>query len=86
MQASRDLTSHRWVGRYIACASAHAIAILTEWDEFKTLDYQRIYDSMMKPAFIFDGRNIVDVPALQKIGFQVWSVGKDNSSAAGGLY
>merc|ERR1712070_1042311 len=74
------------VNAYIACASAHAIAILTEWDEFASLDYQRIYDSMMKPAFIFDGRNIVDVPKLKEIGFQVWSVGKDNSSAAGGLY
>jgi len=65
---------------YIACASAHAIAILTEWDEFASLDYQRIYDSMMKPAFIFDGRNIVDVPKLKEIGFQVWSVGKSNEA------
>ena len=61
---------------YICCAGAHAIAILTEWDEFKTLDYQRIYDSMQKPAFIFDGRNIIDTAALQAIGFQVWAVGK----------
>ncbi len=61
---------------YVTCAGAHAIAILTEWDVFKTLDYQRIFDSMQKPAFIFDGRNIVDTDALQKIGFQVWAVGK----------
>jgi len=61
---------------YVTCAGAHAIAILTEWDSFKTLDYQRIFDSMQKPAFIFDGRNIIDVPALQKIGFQCWAVGK----------
>merc|ERR1719240_2465601 len=60
---------------YIACAGAHAIAILTEWDSFKTLDYQRVFDSMQKPAFIFDGRNIVDIPKLQAIGFQVWAVG-----------
>merc|ERR1712178_652508 len=61
---------------YIACTGAHAIAILTEWDAFKTLDYQRIYDSMQKPAFIYDGRNIIDVDQMQKIGFHVWAVGK----------
>merc|ERR1711998_645883 len=61
---------------YIACAGAHAIAILTEWDEFKTLDYKRIYDSMQKPAFLFDGRNLVNIPEAQAIGFTVWSVGQ----------
>ena len=61
---------------YVACSGAHAIAILTEWDSFKTLDYQKIYDQMQKPAFIFDGRNISDVQKMQAMGFQVWSVGK----------
>merc|ERR1719238_2331969 len=49
---------------YSAAAGAHAIAIATEWDEYKT-----IYDSMAKPAFLFDGRNIVDAAALREIGF-----------------
>jgi len=61
---------------YISCTGAHAIAIMTEWDMFKTLDYQRIYDTMQKPAFIFDGRDIVDPEKMRAIGFQVWSVGK----------
>merc|ERR1719387_2417085 len=61
---------------YVSCAGAHAIAILTEWDSFKELDYQKIYDSMQKPAFIFDGRNIVDIEKLQAIGFHCWAVGK----------
>merc|ERR1719198_2027166 len=61
---------------YIACAGAHAIAILTEWDVFKTLDYQKIFNSMSKPAFIFDGRNILDHRKLSEIGFTVWAVGK----------
>ena len=61
---------------YDACDGAHAIAVLTEWDEFKTLDYQRIYEKMSKPAFIFDGRNIVDQAALRKIGFEVYAIGK----------
>ena len=40
---------------YEACKDAHALAIMTEWDEFKAYDYEKIYSSMMKPAFIFDG-------------------------------
>merc|ERR1712176_267555 len=61
---------------YSAAAGAHAIAIATEWDEFKTLDYKKTYDSMAKPAFLFDGRNIVDAAALREIGFTVYSIGK----------
>lgn len=61
---------------YEACAGAHAIAVLTEWDEFKTLDYSRIYDGMTKPAFVFDGRNILNLEALGAIGFRVHGIGK----------
>lgn len=59
-----------------ACVGAHAIAILTEWDEFKTLDFEAIYQDMLKPAFLFDGRNILDLPALRQIGFDCHAVGK----------
>jgi UDPglucose 6-dehydrogenase len=61
---------------YEAAKGAHGICILTEWDEFKTLDYQKIYDDMQKPAFVFDGRNVVDVDKLRQIGFIVYSIGK----------
>ncbi len=61
---------------YEATAGAHAIAIVTEWDEFKTLDYAKIYAGMPKPAFFFDGRNIVDLAALRKIGFRASGIGK----------
>lgn len=61
---------------YETCKDAHAIAVLTEWDEFKTYDWQRIYDNMKKPAFVFDGRNILDTEKLGKIGFIVSSIGK----------
>jgi len=60
---------------YKALEGVHAIAILTEWDEFKEYDWQRIYDSMLKPAFIFDGRNILDAEKLKSIGFKVRGVG-----------
>jgi UDPglucose 6-dehydrogenase len=55
---------------YEAAAGAHALAIATEWDEFKALDFARIYASMSKPAFIFDGRNILDLQKLREIGFR----------------
>ncbi|KAH9602628.1 hypothetical protein KSS87_005113 [Heliosperma pusillum] len=61
---------------YEATKDAHAVCILTEWDEFKKLDYQKMYDNMQKPAFIFDGRNVVDAEKMRKIGFIVYSIGK----------
>jgi UDPglucose 6-dehydrogenase len=63
---------------YEACHGAHAIAILTEWDEFKEYDWLRIYNAMEKPAFIFDGRNLLDAKKrlLQEIGFQVLAIGR----------
>ncbi|PKB17418.1 UDP-glucose 6-dehydrogenase [Flavobacterium sp. 5] len=60
---------------YKSCEKAHAIAVLTEWDEFVEYDWQRIYDSMQKPAFIFDGRNILDKFKLEKIGFVYQAIG-----------
>ena len=54
---------------YAAAAGSHAIAILTEWRQYRELDYERIYRSMEKPAFIFDGRNVADHQALYEIGF-----------------
>ncbi|RTY92282.1 UDP-glucose 6-dehydrogenase [Flavobacterium sp. GT3R68] len=60
---------------YDACHNAHAIAILTEWDEFKEYDWQRIYDNMQKPAFIFDGRNVLNGKKLSEIGFVYQGIG-----------
>jgi UDPglucose 6-dehydrogenase len=60
---------------YEACHNAHAIAVLTEWDEFITYDWQRIYDNMQKPAFVFDGRNILNGAQLEKIGFVYRAIG-----------
>jgi UDPglucose 6-dehydrogenase len=59
-----------------AMNQAHAIAILTEWDEFKGYHWESIYENMYKPAFLFDGRNILDVERLTAIGFQVKGIGK----------
>jgi len=61
---------------YAACDGAHAFAVLTEWDEFKTLDFQKIFDSMAKPAFVFDGRNIMNHQKLREIGFEVHAIGR----------
>merc|ERR1719188_716103 len=59
-----------------AVADAHAIVVLTEWDEFKVLPYDEFYASMMKPACIFDGRSILNHAELEDIGFEVHAIGK----------
>jgi UDPglucose 6-dehydrogenase len=61
---------------YEAAAGAHAIAVLTEWELYRTLDYRRIVHTMVQPAFVFDGRNILDHRALYAMGFNVWPIGK----------
>jgi UDPglucose 6-dehydrogenase len=60
---------------YEAATGAHAVCIMTEWDEFREYNYTKIYQSMVKPAFIFDGRNIVDHAKLHEIGFEVHAIG-----------
>ncbi|MEO1857069.1 MAG: nucleotide sugar dehydrogenase [Rubritalea sp.] len=59
-----------------AADGAHALLILTEWDEFTTLDYAEVYKNMIKPAHIFDGRNILDLAKLESIGFKAAGIGK----------
>jgi len=61
---------------YEAANGAHAICVMTEWDEFQKLDYTKLYDSMAKPAYLFDGRNNLDHDALKAIGYEVFSIGK----------
>ncbi|MCD6305735.1 MAG: nucleotide sugar dehydrogenase [Deltaproteobacteria bacterium] len=61
---------------YAACEGCSAIAVMTEWQTYAGLDYERIYRSMVKPAFIFDGRNILDHQRLFEVGFNVFPVGK----------
>ncbi len=59
-----------------AAAGAHALAVLTEWDEFRTLDFAAIHAGMHKPAFVFDGRNILPRGELEAAGFKVFAIGK----------
>jgi len=61
---------------YQACAGSCAIAVMTEWGIYRGLDFERIYRSMSKPAFVFDGRNILDHEGLFQIGFNVFPIGK----------
>lgn len=58
-----------------ACEDAHAIAVLTEWDEFKQLDWQKVYDNMLKPAFLFDGRRLLEAKTKKEIGFDFYAIG-----------
>ncbi|MCX6029880.1 MAG: hypothetical protein NT169_11350 [Chloroflexi bacterium] len=61
---------------YAAAAGSHAIAVVTKWRQFAELDYETIYRSMVKPAFIFDGRNLLDRRKLFGMGFNVYAIGK----------
>jgi len=61
---------------YEALDQAHAMAVVTEWDEFKDLDFERVLQGMRKPAFVFDGRNILPHAKLRDLGFEVHAIGK----------
>jgi UDPglucose 6-dehydrogenase len=60
---------------YEACEEAHAIAILTEWDEFKEYDWKKIFNSVFKPAFVFDGRKILNSETMIEVGFEYSAIG-----------
>ncbi|MCM8570503.1 UDP-glucose 6-dehydrogenase [Gramella jeungdoensis] len=60
---------------YEAGKEAHAIAVLTEWDEFRTLDWKKLYEDMLKPAFLFDGRRLLDRKTKEDIGFDFYAIG-----------
>ena len=61
---------------YAACDGAHALILLTEWDVYLELDFEKVYEKMSRPAHIFDGRNLLDHDKLREIGFLVEGVGK----------
>jgi UDPglucose 6-dehydrogenase len=62
-----------------ACTGAEAIVIATEWKEFRDIDWQTVYDSMNKPAFVFDGRMLLDANKLREIGFKVTVIGRGDA-------
>ena len=59
-----------------ASKEAHAIAVMTEWDEFKAYNWQEIFENMLKPAFVFDGRRILDTETMESIGFKFYKIGE----------
>ncbi|MBF0288785.1 MAG: nucleotide sugar dehydrogenase [SAR324 cluster bacterium] len=61
---------------YKAAEGAHSLVLVTHWEEYRQLDYQRIFESMAKPAFVYDGRNHLDHQKLFEIGFNVFPLGK----------
>eukprot|EP01063_Lacrimia_lanifica_P016955 TRINITY_DN235_c0_g2_i2.p1 TRINITY_DN235_c0_g2~~TRINITY_DN235_c0_g2_i2.p1 ORF type:complete len:475 (+),score=240.13 TRINITY_DN235_c0_g2_i2:64-1488(+) len=69
-----------------AAQGAHAVAVMTEWDEFKTYDYEKMFRNMKKPAFMFDGRAILDHTALKSIGFDVFVIGKPGKAVKDTYY
>lgn len=84
LNAMKDLTDLKNIiyedDPYKAAVGADAIAVLTDWKEYKDLDYKKIFEEMRKPAFIFDGRNFLDHNHLFNIGYEVYSIGKGRLS------
>jgi len=74
-EENRDLLSVH-LNPYEACRGAHAVAILTEWDEFKEIDWQTIKDNMLNPAFLFDGRRLLDRKEMENLGFKYYTLGE----------
>ena len=79
--AAADLASVKGSVKYVedpyrAASGCHALAILTDWDLYRKLDFRKIYKSMVKPAFLFDGRNIIDHKKCFALGFNVYPIGK----------
>lgn len=64
---------------YEAADDAHAVAVLTEWDEFNSLDFEKVHRSMHRPSFLFDGRNLLDQNKMNAIGFEMHSIGKSSN-------
>ena len=75
-EAENRLLVHVCNDPYEATEDTHAVAVMTEWDEFNTYDWHKIYDKMYKPAFLFDGRGILDEKELSSIGFETYTIGK----------
>jgi UDPglucose 6-dehydrogenase len=83
--ATRDSESNRELLKvvsdpYEALKDAHAVAVLTDWDEFVSYDWEKIYKYMKKPAFIFDGRKILNKKEMKTIGFEIYSLGTSQNS------
>lgn len=76
-EAKRLVTIHDDL--YSSCSNSDALVVCTEWEEFKHLNYGRIYEGMRKPAYIFDGRLILDADLLTSIGFHVEQLGKPHN-------
>ncbi len=79
--ARKDLAGYNDLINYIedpckAAEGCDAIAVMTDWDIYRRLDFKKIFDSMEKPAFIFDGRNVLDDKLCFEIGFNVYPIGK----------
>lgn len=59
-----------------AAQNSEAVVVATEWKEFRDIDWPAVYDTMKKPAFVFDGRMILDGDVLREIGFNVMTIGR----------
>ena len=60
---------------YEAAAGAQVLVVLTEWDEFRWLDFSRVLTAMAEPHIV-DARNLLDPAAVRRMGFQYSGIGR----------
>tara|TARA_Y100001933_G_scaffold264905_1_gene333409 strand:+ start:1904 stop:3346 length:1443 start_codon:yes stop_codon:yes gene_type:complete len=60
---------------YKAAEDSHALIIITEWNEYRELDWEKISKKMYKPSWVFDTRGILDKSNIQKYGIKIWQLG-----------
>ena len=61
-----------------ACYKSDAIIIITEWGEFKTINWDHLRKVMRPPSWLFDTRNIANHKKAESAGFKVWKLGYGN--------
>ena len=78
-----DINESSWTyfeNLYIIAENSDALVILTEWEEFSKIDWERISKLMRSPAWLFDTRGIVDQEYVSRFGIKIWQIGQDNSN------
>ena len=77
------LTENNWSffeNIYEATSDVDAIVILTEWEDYKKVNWQKIVSNTRKPAWIFDTRIILDPKDIKSLGINLWQLGLGDGS------
>ena len=65
---------------YDASTEADAIVVLTEWEEYSNINWERISKLMRKPSWIFDSRSILNGKEIKNFGLNFWKIGNGSNN------